>query len=300
MKKIYSLLAGAILASALFVVLPKVSNAAYPAGYVVDGFVESMDNQNLKGWVYQNDQPTLLHFCFEEVVSGSEGERICYSATNAQQSNKISYWDQRADVKAYLNAKYKANLPFTKPQSFQITLKYIPLGTWKLAYVSTDGLAPKDLAIGIPNVNFTSTNPLPYEEGYIDSTFGGIKGWVYSSEVYAVDYAPRIEIAMKKVDGSEKKVFVLPRGKQIEGYMMRSERQDVTSFLRNERGQPYSWFTGANTKRNFTGFTFNHNSAHDDPTRPLTSGQWEIEYIKADDFFVPYGNTNPSSIVTVD
>jgi hypothetical protein len=275
---------------------PLVSNAAYPSGYVVDGFVEQVSSGTVKGWVYQNDQPVTLVLTFQNATNESF---IHYKITNAQQSNQISYWEQRTDVKSYLNSKYKANLSFSKPQSFMLTGFYMPLGTWTLESVTVQGIVSKTLPINTPNKTFVITSTHAYNEGYIDTTSNGIKGWAYSSSATSVDIAPEIKINLRKTGTDERKTFILPKGSEQNGNMIREVRYDVVTFLTNERGQEASRFASPSQTRNQVGFTMEYAYPPDYPNRPLSSGTWEIESIMADDFNVVYGNTNPSHFIIV-
>lgn len=269
--------------------LPAVQ-AAYPSGYVVDGYVEDVGNTFVKGWAYQNDQPVDLIITFENVDTA---RMITYSMTNRQESNKIALFTQRSDVKAALNKKYNTQLSYSRPQGFLFTTDFLPVGTWRLKSVETQALAPKTLPILSSNKTIVKTSVQVYKEGYVDTTSSGIRGWAYSSFSPENETGPEITIAISRLDNTEAKFFTLPKLKQQFGYMERTSRQDVFSFLVNERGQDSTISNQPFPNRIYTGFTFNYN------TGALPSGTWIINSVLADGTPIDYGNTNPSKIIYV-
>lgn len=272
--------------SALATIQPKTATSTY-------GYVEEAASGVIKGWVYQDDQPVELSFLLEK-SDGSESRT--YSITNQQESNKIAYFSQRDDVRKYL-ALWGAK-SFRYPQGFMLTGKFLPVGSWKILDVFNAGtgeLIPhssSNMVLSIPST-------LPYIEGYVDNTGqgSGMYGWAYSSERTVADFAPEIVIKVTNTSTNESKTFTLPKGKEVQGYMARSVRQDAVSFLITKRGQGDVNFDHPKGNRTMVGFIFNYN-AQETP-RPLTVGQWSIDSITADGEPVPYGSSNPAKILIV-
>ena len=266
------------------------ARAAYPSAYVEDGFVEEIGSEGyVKGWVYQKDQALYLAISF---VNTATSEFRTYVISNTQPSNKISYWNQRTDVQAYLNNKYKTHLSYGYPQGFMLRA-FLPAGTWRLDSVQTQTIDPQNLRILPTNRIFTKTSSSTYNEGYVDTTTSGIRGWAYSSSLPASDYAPEIQISVSRLDKSELRTFTLPRGQQQLGFMERTPRQDVVNFLVYQRGQGNGTFDHPNGNRTYMGFTFSYSFG------ALGSGPWRIDSITADGQAIPFGNTNPSPIIYV-
>jgi hypothetical protein len=289
MKKLL-LLSLSMLAVSPFLVPTAPAKAAFQGP---DGYVEQVTaSGEVKGWFYQNDQPEDIEVVFQNVNNTTDYRR--YIINPQQASNKISYFTQRADVKAYLMKKYK-NPTFKYPQGFLLTGKYLPVGQWRLTSVSGanifgGGEIPMTSGNRVANISYSA----PYVEGYVDSTTGGnIKGWAYDSGGYGGSYVgPDIYLKIRNVKSGATQEFSFGSNEEAT-LISRSARQDVISFLTHYRGQHPNYFDYPSVAK--SGFSINLSAS----SHPVAAGTWEIVTLTMDGSDIPFGNTNPSHVMVI-